>query len=335
MAQRRLADSQVQELLACGPFLGIDNASTPYYVDALHAADAINVLPNRAFGGFTTIKGRAGAFSSPFASQLFGFTKYQRSGQADIYVAACNSGGAGVLQYATLGGAPSNLSLPVAWTQSHETSFVPYQNWLFASNGNDTPLKIDTSLNVTRWGIVAPGAPSVSVGGTGNLNGTYYYIITYFNAFQESSGGTVSAAVSPSNQQVVLSNIPVSSDPQVTGRNIYRFGGTMQSTQLVGTITDNTTTTFTDNLADTSVTGQTLVQYRDPPQAFFAITTFQGRTWGFGYNGVAVGEPTSISGTSDLWYSNYEEPWGFNSVSQVIPVGRNTGGDIGVEVKVY
>ncbi|MDE2098162.1 MAG: hypothetical protein KGL39_12985 [Patescibacteria group bacterium] len=337
MAQRRLADAQVSELLGCGPFLGIDASTTPYFVSEFHATDSINLLPNKAFGGFTTCQGRSHAFAANFASQLYGFFKYQRTGQADTYIAAVNSGGAGILQQAALGGTPAALTMPsgVTWGQSHETSFTPYQNWLFATNGNDTPVKIDTSLAMTRWGIVAPGAPTVATGGAGNLNGTYHYIVTYFNAFQESSGGTVSAAVSPSNQSVSLSAIPVSTDPQVTGRNIYRFGGTMQNTQLVGTITDNTTTTFTDNLADTSVTGQTLVQYRDPPQAFLAINTHQGRTWGFGYTGTAVGEPTSISGTSDLWYSNYEEPWGFNSVDQVIPIGRNSGGDIAVEVVSY
>ncbi|MDE2104259.1 MAG: hypothetical protein KGL39_43885 [Patescibacteria group bacterium] len=336
MAQRRLADAQVTELLGCGPFLGIDASTTPYFVDQFHATDSINLLPNMQFGGFTTCKGRTHAFSGNFASQLYGLYKYI-AGTNTYYIAAVNSGGNGILQQAALGGAPAAISMPsgLTWAQSHDTSFTTYQNWLFASNGNDTPIKLDLSLNATRWGINPPGACTTAVGAAGNLNGTYYYIITYFNAYQESSGGTVSAAVNPVNQKVSLTNIPVSTDPQVTGRNIYRFGGTQQATQLVGTITDNTTTTFTDNVADTAITGQDLVQYRDPPQNFYTITSHQGRTWGFGYNGTAVGEPASISGSSDLWYSNYEEPWGFNAVSQVIPIGRNSGNDIAVGLNSY
>jgi hypothetical protein len=329
---QRPGPGSASELLACGPFLGVDYSTVPYFLDPYHAADSINVLPNAAFQGFTTILGRQHAFLGAYSSSLFGFAKWTRVGDPDIYVGAVSGG----LQFSPLMGTPANLTFPsgVTWAGS-ETSFVPYQEWLFATNGVGTPVKIDSSLNMTRWGIVPPSAATVAAGSSGSLNGTYFYIITFFNAFQESSAGTTSASVVVTNQEVNLSAIPTSSDPQVTGRNIYRFGGTMQTIQLVGTITDNTTTTFTDNVADVNVTGQDLVEFRDPPQAFFAICAHQGRIWGFGYSGTAVGEPSSIQGTSDLWYTNFEEPWGFNGTDQVIPIGRNAGSDIGVEVVSY
>lgn len=466
MAQQRIADAAVQELLAVGPFLGIDASTSKYFLDQFHANDSIAVVPNRAFRGYVTARGRAHALSAAYASQLYGLTKFQRASLPDLYVAAVNSGGAGVLQTSQLGGTPSTLSLPISLGQSLETSFVPYQQWLFETDGVDTPLKIDTNLNVTQWQIKPPvisptiqsfdgpgsdSAPdpnlqfvtgtspgtavhvvetfvingiesnqqpfagvltpsttqqvqvvspvqsnysdlagvtgvsfnvyaSTNVNGpfylqnttpialgtnftipgtlltttkqspgtwTGNLRGTYYYLVTFANGFQESSGGPVSAGVFITNNvndinpnggvinpgPALLTNIPVSPDPQCTGRNVYRFGGTMQEIMLVGTINDNTTTTWVDNTADSAVTGQTLVQHRDPPQPFYAIAAHKGRVWGFGYNGTAVGEPSTIQGTSDLWYTNYEEPWAFNNVSQVIPIGRNTGGDIAVELK--
>lgn len=334
MAQPQIADSGVQELLTVGPFLGIDASTSKYFLDQYHANDSIAVVPNRAFQGYLTARGRVHAFTGSYASALFGLTKFQRAGVADIYVGACNSAGNGILQQSALGGAPVNVALPITLAPSFETSFVPYQQWLFETNGNDTPLKIDTNLIATRWQMAAPAAaPTVAAGAAGALLGTYYYLVTFVNGFQESSPSPVSTAVSLTNQKGSLTAIPVSTDSQCTGRNIYRFGGTMTEVLLVGTISDNTTTTFTDNTADALVSGQTLIQHRDAPQPFYAIETHKGRVWGFGYTGTAVGEPASIQGTSDLWYSNFEEPWGFNSVAQVIPIGRNSGGDSAVEVK--
>ena len=101
--------------------------------------------------------------------------------------------------------------------------------------------------------VSSPGAPTVAVNvAAGNLNGNYYYRISYVTALGESETGTVSALVAPANQQVNLTNIPTSSDGSVTSRKIYRTtaGGDQIKCQLVTTIADNTTTTYTDNIAD-------------------------------------------------------------------------------------
>ena len=100
----------------------------------------------------------------------------------------------------------------------------------------------------------APGAPTVAINTTaGNLNGTYTYEITFVTAQGETQGGTTSASVSPANQQVDLSAIPTGTSGVVTARKIYRTvaGGTQH--KLVTTINDNTTTTYTDNIADGSL----------------------------------------------------------------------------------
>lgn len=450
MSQRQLADADIKELLTLGPFLGIDNTTSPYFLDPYHAEDSIAMVPNRAFNGYCTARGRVRSLASPYASALTGLTKFQRVGLPDNYIAAVTSGGHGALQSATLGGSPAALTLPVSLTAGQETSFCPYQQWLFTCNPLDIPLKIDANLNVSQWQIAPPplapvvgvfagpdpatltltnvagssnasqvyvqvtyidangdesallntnfatqtpsAAQQVSVHSptspptwvkkynvyatnniagsfylqnatpitlgtnytipgtpttgtatspvwTGNLVGTYYYLVTYANGFQESSASPPSLGTTFTNVFAVaevsgpaLITLPISSDPQVTGRNIYRFGGTNSEIQLVGTVNDNTTTGFVDNTPDASVVGQTLVQHRDPPQPFFSITAHKGRMWGFGYAGTAVGEASSIQGTSDLWFSNYEEPWAFNNVSQIMTIGRNSGGDVAVKL---
>ncbi|HFC10711.1 MAG TPA: DUF5011 domain-containing protein, partial [Candidatus Kaiserbacteria bacterium] len=102
----------------------------------------------------------------------------------------------------------------------------------------------------------APGAPTVAVNTTtGNLTGNYRYRITFVTADGETSMGAYSATVSPNAEEVDLTNIPTGSS-KVTARKIYRTvanGGYPYNAQYVATISDNTTTTYTDNLADSSL----------------------------------------------------------------------------------
>jgi hypothetical protein len=102
--------------------------------------------------------------------------------------------------------------------------------------------------------IVAPGALTAAVGAATGLTGTYYYQVTYVTPLGETQAGTVSTVVSPSNQKVNLSSIPVSSDTTVTGRNIYRTVAAGTGFKyLVTNLLNNTTTTYIDNIADGSL----------------------------------------------------------------------------------
>lgn len=107
----------------------------------------------------------------------------------------------------------------------------------------------------TSMGLATPVAPTVSLGAAGVLTGVYRYRYTFVSAAGESPGGTVSATVSPSAQQVSIIAIAAGLANVVTGRNLYRTaaGGAAGTEKLVATIADNTTTTFTDNLADGSL----------------------------------------------------------------------------------
>jgi len=117
--------------------------------------------------------------------------------------------------------------------------------------------KLDIEKGHIRLGqVAAPTAPTVAINATaGNLNGAYYYRVTYVTALGETETGVVSDVVSPVNQQVDLSAIPVSSDSAVTARKIYRTtaGGSNILMKLVTTINNNTATTYTDNIADDSL----------------------------------------------------------------------------------
>jgi hypothetical protein len=124
-----------------------------------------------------------------------------------------------------------------------------------------------TALEYRPWdycmqlGITAPDCSTMTVGetndGAGTIaNGTYKYRITYVNADGFESNGdsdekSVTVAAGPSD--VALALIPLSNDPQVIARKIWRTvdGGNLY--RYVATIDNNHTTTYTDVMTDANL----------------------------------------------------------------------------------
>jgi uncharacterized phiE125 gp8 family phage protein len=102
----------------------------------------------------------------------------------------------------------------------------------------------------------APGTVTATLAGAGagNVdNGAHRYLATFTTATGETQAGTVSASLTvadkTTNGKVSLTGIPTGG-ALVTGRKLYRTiaGGTTYL--LLATIADNTTTIYTDNMAD-------------------------------------------------------------------------------------
>lgn len=128
---------------------------------------------------------------------------------------------------------------------------IGYGIFMIEQGGNT----VENNVIYNDYAQDAPAAPTVAINATaGNLNGAYLYRITLVSDLGETDGGTISASVSPANQQVNLSGIPVGLRG-TKARKIYRTaaGGAAGTTKYVATITNNTTTTYTDNLADGSL----------------------------------------------------------------------------------
>jgi hypothetical protein len=95
--------------------------------------------------------------------------------------------------------------------------------------------------------------------------GNYYYFATYVTSIGETSAGTtLIVTTTPGSTTVNLTGIPISSDARVTARKLYRtkLGGTSDNQWLLATINNNTTTTYTDSIADASLTGLGLQYYK-------------------------------------------------------------------------
>lgn len=119
---------------------------------------------------------------------------------------------------------------------------------------------------VTLAQIAAPGAPTaalVSPAAAGNVeNGAHSYKVTFLAGATHTAGGTKSSPVTvvdkTTNGKVQLTNIPISTDANVTSRKIYRTAANADpdvaaNYLLLATIADNTTTSYLDNIADGSL----------------------------------------------------------------------------------
>lgn len=109
--------------------------------------------------------------------------------------------------------------------------------------------------------VAAPTAPTAALASPaapGNVtDGLHSWKVTYVTANGETTpsaaSGQVTVADQATNGQVTIT-IPVSPDYGVTARKVYRtVAGDAGSYLLVGTVANNTATTFTDNVADGSL----------------------------------------------------------------------------------
>lgn len=99
---------------------------------------------------------------------------------------------------------------------------------------------------------------ALAAAGAGNVDdGNHDYKVTYVTSQGETAGSAASASVTVADKtvdgQVSLAGIPVSPNANVTARKIYRRFNGAGDYKLVATISDNTTTTYTDNLANASL----------------------------------------------------------------------------------
>lgn len=119
-----------------------------------------------------------------------------------------------------------------------------------AGHQNFDPVANVTLAQIQAMTLTDLGAGSIQAG-------TYYYMVCFVTADGE-TGNTAIYSQAPTitlatDAQVRLDNIPISSDPRVTSRKIYRSqagtAGDYYYLYNIGTIANNTATTFIDNTA--------------------------------------------------------------------------------------
>lgn len=114
--------------------------------------------------------------------------------------------------------------------------------------------RIDASSQEQPPGAIAA---ALAGAGAGNVdNGAHRYLAVFVTSTGKTQGGTVSAAVTVAdktvNGKVALSGIPIGG-ALVTARELYRTSANGSTYLLLATLADNTTTVYTDNIADSAL----------------------------------------------------------------------------------
>jgi len=187
-----------------------------------------------------------------------------------------------------------------------------YENYLFmGQSGVSAPYKYNGQL--TRHGVPQPvSALSVLSTSTGLLNGAYSWVYTNVNS--NVVEGDVSTAISASitNGQVTVT-VPTSvASFGVASRKLYRTVTSGVSYKLVATISDNTTTTYVDNIADASLGATAPTDQGEPPQ-YTVIKEHANRLF-----------CNDTSALNFIWYSELANPYVFKATS-FIRLGDNSG----------
>ncbi|MDP8231029.1 MAG: hypothetical protein P9L93_08045 [Candidatus Gorgyraea atricola] len=170
-------------------------------------------------------------------------------------------------------------------------------------------------------------ATATAQAGSGLEIGSYYYRITFVTAEGETargSNGTVATTTS-GNQQVGLTNIPTGS-AHVTARKIYRctVGQGYDRTKYVATISNNTTTTYTDTTADASL-GASSPKFNTTGGVIYANTL---PVFKFSNDSTAVGLYAGSTGGRGSSYFGYAAGSVITTGNYNTLIGGNAGTDI-------
>ena len=140
-------------------------------------------------------------------------------------------------------------------TAEKRMAFETYRDKLIMSNGFDNMFVYDGSSDNVSWELGSLKAVSSAGAGSLDVGANYYYAITFGTTTPDQIvNGAVSNTVTVgSTGAITLSNIPLG--PAGTDkRRIYRTEGGGTTLKLLHELTDNTTVTYEDTIADGSLT---------------------------------------------------------------------------------
>jgi hypothetical protein len=144
-------------------------------------------------------------------------------------------------------------AFPRQYTLQGKTDVGLSKLQVWPTNSGAVTLAVKNYRKEVPYPVDYPSAPSAVEGASGNLTGDYSWKLTNVTAAGETEAGPVSADVTLAGKAATVT-IPTSEARRnVTSRKLYRTIGGGASHLLSQTITDNTTTEVTDDLADGSL----------------------------------------------------------------------------------
>lgn len=209
------------------------------------------------------------------------------------------------------------------FTAGARVTAAEYQNQMFIGNGGVTPYKYD-GTNFTRHGVPQCTGTVSLLTAAGNIAaGTYMYKFAFVNSFSVLGDvGTATTITAAASAVVSITSIPIAPQSHgVSARRVYRtaVGGT--TFKFVATISDNTTTTYTDTTLDAALGANAPTDQGEPPK--YSVCCFHR-------DRLFVNDP---SNRNYIWYSELGEPYTFKATN-FFKVGDNTG-DLLFTISVY
>jgi hypothetical protein len=196
---------------------------------------------------------------------------------------------------------------------------VVYQNVLFSSDGTNGPWKYTGGESFYNMGIDIPSAPAGASGAAGNIQpGTYYYAVSFVNTqVVEGELGSSSAGVTlAATATVDLTGIPVGSTlAGVNERFVYRAVASSGPFRKIATISNNTTTTYTDTTVVGSE-GKNSIFDGTKPSPFKTATLHKERIFF-----------DDSSNKSLLRYTEFQNPF-ISEATSFEPINNGDGEDI-------
>ena len=201
--------------------------------------------------GSVTIGATDGNIACPNNFETFGIS-------GDVYISGKQQDPLGWLQPEALQHllqTSSGKSNPTHYTLKGKSATGASMLYVFPVNGTAVTLLLK---NYVRRAPALVDYPNPAVTGVAdgvgsNLTGAYRYKVTFVTADGETEPGPASASVTVTSDGMTVSGIPVSPVRTVTSRKLYRTIASGAAYLLLATISDNTTTTYTDDIADGSL----------------------------------------------------------------------------------
>jgi hypothetical protein len=188
-------------------------------------------------------------------------------------------------------GTSATLTMPInAYSMSAvRARFAIFDRNVIIVNSPSIPLWLDPDGVVRPLTVPNPRqAPTVAAGAAGALTGSYRVKVAYCvkdnlgNLLSEGPTSNASAIVTVAAQLIAMTNIPVSTDPAINCRRLYRTAtgpGTEYFEWL--DIDDNTTTSFSDDAADADLSLLSApTDHGAAPGRLTLICEWKGRLWG-------------------------------------------------------
>ncbi len=221
------------------------------------------------------------------------YTRHDNTGSETMVV----FGGGTAWQLAGASTFTTIASAQSVFTAGVRVGTTEYENHLFVGNGGVTPYKYNGTA-FTRHGVPAPTVTMTAASqATGAMTGGFRYKVTYVNSqVVEGDVSPATATFTAASATIRVSSIPVAPQSHgVNARKIYRTDAGGAVFKLIGTISDNTTTTYDDSGTTGSTTAPT--DNGEPPKYSVAVTH---------QNRVFMNDPAN---PNYVWYSNLFEPY--------------------------